>query len=92
MDSTYISYIIESICKKNNIPYKSANPLYTNAVEDALKMRDIYLKIKEIIGTLIEIEERHNLISLRKNFENIIKELDEADHSVIKLARAIKND
>jgi hypothetical protein len=84
--------MIESICKKNNILYKSANPLYTNAKEDALKMRDIYLKIKEIIETLLEIEERHNLIGLRKQFENIIKELDDADHSVIRLAREIKND
>lgn len=92
MESTYISYMIENICKNHGIPYKSSNPLYTNAKEDALKMRDIYLKIKEIIETLLEIEERHNLIGLRKQFENIIKELDDADHSVIRLAREIKND
>jgi soluble cytochrome b562 len=41
------------------------------------------------MGILSEIEDRHNLKDLRKNMEEIIKELDDADHLVIRLARQL---
>ena len=91
MNSAYISYIIEDICQKNGIKYKSSNPYYNIAIKDAEKIGEIYRQLKEIIGDLIEIEERHNL-GLKEKFENIIKDLDNTDHSLIKLAKEIQKE
>ena len=91
MNGTHISYIIENICEKYNIPYKSKNPHYNIATKDAEKIGQIYLKLKEIIGILIDIEERHNL-GLKEKFEVIIKELDTTDHDLIKLAKEVQKE
>jgi len=41
-----ISYIIDTICSKYNIFYKSKNANYNEIKKDALKLVDIYLQIK----------------------------------------------
>jgi hypothetical protein len=87
-----ISLIISSICKEQNIPYESANPHLVTLMEDAVKLGKIYLQIKETLGIVKEIEERHNLQDLTAKFETLIYELDKADHLIIQLAREIKND
>jgi hypothetical protein len=91
MDSAHISYIIENICEKYNIPYKSTNPHYDISVKDAEKIGEIYQQLKEIIGNIIDIEERHNL-GLRKKFEDIINELDNTDHALIRLAKELQKE
>jgi uncharacterized protein YlbG (UPF0298 family) len=91
MDSAHISYIIENICEKYNIPYKSNNPHYNIMFKDAEKIGEIYRQLKEIIGNIVEIEERHNL-GLKEKFENIIKELDNTDHALIKLAKELQKE
>jgi soluble cytochrome b562 len=89
-----ISLIIDSICKEQGISYCSTNPHYVTLIEDVKKMSKIYLQLKEIVGIIKEIEERNELNGLRERFEVLIKELDEADHDIIKLARKLreKND
>lgn len=92
MKAENISLIVDSICKDLGIKYNSKNPHYISLQQDVLKMRKIYLQLKETIEILMEIEDRHNLNGLREKMEVIIRELDEADHLVIKLAKQIKDD
>jgi hypothetical protein len=89
MKALKISLVIDSVCKELGIPYCSINPHLITLDEDVRKMSSIYLQLKQIIGTLLEIEDRHDLQNLRKNMQKIIKELNEADHEVIKLARQL---
>jgi L-2-hydroxyglutarate oxidase LhgO len=89
MKALKISLVIDSVCKELGIPYCSINPHLVTLDEDVRKMSSIYLQLKQIIGTLLEIEDRHDLQNLRRNMEKIIKELNEADHEVIKLARQL---
>lgn len=89
MKAQAISLIISSVCKQLNIPYCSINPHLVDLDEDVRKMSKIYLQLKQIIGILVEIEERHELQELRESMEKIIKELNDADHLVIKLARQL---
>jgi len=84
-----ISLIIDSVCKKLGIPYCSINPHLVTLEEDVKKMSKIYLQLKEIMGILSEIEDRHDLKDLKESMEEIIKELDDADHLVIRLARQL---
>jgi hypothetical protein len=92
MKAEKVSLIIASVCKELGINYCSTNPHYVTLIDDAQKMSRIYLQLKEIMGIVKEIEERHELNGLRKKFETIIKELDEADHLLIKVAKElIKN-
>ena len=91
MDSAHISYIIENICEKYNIPYKSNNPNYNITIKDAEKIGEIYQQLKEIIGIIIDIEERHKL-GLKEKFELIINELDNTDHALIRLAKEIQKE
>jgi soluble cytochrome b562 len=81
-----VSLIINSICKELGINYCSVNPHYITLTEDAQKMSKIYLQLKEMLGIIKEIEDRHEINGLRENFEKIIAELDEADHLLIKVA------
>lgn len=91
MKAEKISLIIDSICKEQGINYGSTNPHYVTLLEDAQKLGKIYLELKVITGIIKEIEERHELNGLRAKFELLIKELDEADHDIIKLARKLKD-
>lgn len=86
-----ISLIVASICKEQGIEYNSANPHLLTLLEDAQKMGKIYLQLKEIMGILKEIEDRHDIKGLKNKFESLIKELDAADHLLIKLARELKD-
>jgi len=91
MKAEKISLIISSVCKEQGIDYCSTNPHMVSLYEDAKKMAKMYLQLKEIMGILVEIEDRHNLNGLRKKFESIIHELDVADHTLITVAREMLN-
>jgi hypothetical protein len=90
MKAEKISFIIDSICKKQGIKYCSTNPHYITLQEDIQKMSKIYLQLKDILGLLKEIEERHQLNGLRLKFEELIREIEIADHDIIKLAKELK--
>jgi uncharacterized protein YlbG (UPF0298 family) len=85
-----VSLIIANVCKKYGIEYNSTNPHYIALMEDVQKLSDIYLQLKSTIGILKEIEERHDIPTLHSKFESLIKELDDVDHQIIKLARETK--
>ena len=89
MKAESISLIIDSVCKKLGIPYCSINPHLVTLEEDVKKMSKIYLQLKQIMGILSEIEDRHDLQDLRGEFDNLIKNLDNSDHIVIRLARQL---
>jgi endo-1,4-beta-mannosidase len=91
MKAQNISLIIDSVCKELRIPYCSINPHLVTLDEDVRKMSKIYLELKQIIGILVEIEDRQELGNLREKMEGIIQELNEADHLVIRLARELED-
>ncbi len=91
MRAEKISLMIHSICKEKGINYSSVNPEVVSLYEDAQKLGKLYLALKEIIGLVKDIEDRHKVKGLKKKFEEIIQELDTADHAVIKLARELKD-
>jgi hypothetical protein len=91
MKAENISLIIDNICKKLGVDYCSTNPHLVTLQEDAQKLAKIYLQLKIILGIIQEIEERHEINGLRVKFEQLIKELEEADHIVIRLARELKD-
>lgn len=86
-----VSLIIDSICKELGIEYCSSNPHLITLQEDVKKMSKIYLQLKEMIGILVEIEDRHEINGLREKFEGLVQELNAADHLLIKLARQLKD-
>jgi len=90
MKAEKISLIISSICKEQGIEYCSTNPHYITLQEDAIKMGKIYRNLKETIGILLEIEDRHDLKDLRNKINVIVKELDKADHLIIQVAKKLK--
>jgi hypothetical protein len=89
MKAQSISLIIDSVCKELGIPYCSVNPHLVTLDEDVRKMSKIYLELKQIIGILVEIEDRQDLGRLREKMEGIIQELNFTDHLVIRLAREL---
>lgn len=91
MKSCRITMAIDSVCKKYGIPFQSCNPSMVLLYEDAHKLRSIYLRLKEMIHTIKEIEERHNT-NLHNSFELLINEIEQADADVIKLARQMKEE
>ena len=54
MDNVHISAIIESICKKQGINYKSANPHYTNLTKDAEELGKSPEKRQELVDELMK--------------------------------------
>lgn len=85
-----VTTIIESICKKLGIEYNS--PYHEDVLDyqkDVNKLAENYLKIKEIIGDLVELEEKYDINGLKKLFEVDIKELDKIDHHLIVQANKI---
>jgi hypothetical protein len=96
MESAHLSAIIECACKKCGINYTSSNPHYTTLVEDAMKLSNIYKDLKCMLGILQDIEDRHTLNpQIVVKLEQAIKELFEADHVIIKVAKELmenKND
>jgi len=90
MYNSHISAIIEGICKKYNINYTSSNPHYTKLVDDAIILGTIYQDLKILLGKLQEIEDRHNLNpQIVDSLEKAIKELVDADHVIIKIAKEL---
>ena len=92
MEGINISYIIQQVCTRLNIEYTSKNKPFLTIHEDVQKMSKIYLQLKEIMGILSEIESRtfgQDLTNFKESMEEIIKDLDDADHLVIRLARQL---
>ena len=84
-----VSKIINDACKKIGIEYKS--PYLDQYKEDIKTLANIYLQLKEIIGTLCSIEERYSKINhFRQVLEEDIKLLSKIDHDIIREAQELK--
>jgi hypothetical protein len=90
MSHRNISRIIVACCKKNDISYCSIYLLDEEKKVDIFRLREIYVDLKEIVGDLQEISERHNLPELNNLFHNDIEKLTNIDHDIIKLATRMK--
>ncbi|MBU0581469.1 MAG: hypothetical protein KKA19_09870 [Candidatus Margulisbacteria bacterium] len=91
MQAEKISLIIADVCKRLGVNYESKNPHYLSLVEDAQKLAKFYLQLKEMLGIIVEIENRHEINGLKEHFENIIQELNHTDHEIIKLAKELRD-
>ena len=83
-----ISALIEKTCEKLGIIYKS--PHHDKILErqkDANKLADIYVQLKEIMASLVEIEEKYPV--LKDMIDIDLAELDKVDHDVVIEARKI---
>lgn len=89
MKSEKISLTIDSICKKYGICYESINPHFRSFLDDAIKLGCMYQDLKTMIGDIMDIEDRHGLNGIKVKMDEVIKELDRADHEIIKLARQL---
>jgi galactitol-specific phosphotransferase system IIB component len=82
---------INKLCQKHGINYCSdINKEVLTIKEDSKKLSDIYLQLKEIVGELVEIEERHNFPRFHNKIDKIIKEMEQTDHEIINLATVLK--
>lgn len=84
-----ISKVIVDCCKRNGINYCSSYLKNPQLYEDALRLRDIYLQLKEISADLQEIAERHKVESMYKILEDDILKIEKADHDVLRLAQKL---
>lgn len=84
-----ISHNIVEVCHKLGIDYKSNNPNYSSLYTDALRMRDIYRKLKIIAGDLEEICEKHTINGLSNLLKDDIELLEKIEHDLVKLAYKI---
>ena len=91
MQSANISLIINSICKELDIPYESKNLHSQSFRDDAIKLGCIYRDLKIMIGEIHDIETRHGIDGIKEKLEEIITELDNLDHQIIKLAKELRN-
>lgn len=85
-----VTTIIESTCKKLGIKYCS--PYHEDILDyqkDINKLAEHYLKIKEIIGDLVELEEKYDINGLKKLFEIDIKALEKIDHDLVTQANRL---
>jgi len=85
-----ISHLIMQCCIKEGIKYSSTNPAYTNLEEDAIRIREIYVLLKELESDLLEIADRHSLDNIGRFLKAEISLLDNIDHDLIKIAQQIK--
>jgi hypothetical protein len=90
MNNVHISAIIEGICKKQGINYKSSNPYYTSMTDDAITLGTIYQDLKIFLGKLQDIEDKYNLNpQITDALEKAIKEINDADHVIIRIAKEL---
>ena len=86
-----ISATVCQVCKQLGIDYHSINPQYVTLIEDATRLGAIYRQLKEIIGDLKEIEDRHQVNGLSKLLDDDILALDKIDHDIIRLAQKLRD-
>ena len=93
MENPNISILITEICHKLDITYHSKKEKVIEIFKDALKLAQIYLDLKIIIGALQEIEEKYCMDEgLASLLEDDINKLSTIDHDVFNLARRLKED
>lgn len=84
MKSIRITAIIEEVCKKQGIEYRSPN--HSKLVEfkkDIDKLIKIYLDLKDIEAYLYELSDKYkSLEEVKKMIDQSIKAIDTIDHEI----------
>lgn len=82
-----ISYRIEMICKSLKIKYHSKHLKKSNFHVDALKLRELYLQMKQITAEIIEIADKHGAEDLSTYLWKDVNLIENVDHDIAKLAK-----
>ncbi|MHA1437961.1 MAG: hypothetical protein ACTSPD_10325 [Promethearchaeota archaeon] len=84
----HISYMIERICKKLGIDYKSPH-LQNNIdiMKDAWRLQEIYVELHIILGDLEDIAERHQIDGLGMMLQQEIALIEQCDHDINRIAK-----
>ncbi len=79
-----ISAIINNICKKHKIDYKSPN--YSQFCGDVGRLGVIYLEAKILLGELLDMAERHQLKSIVKSLKHCAEGFNNISHEIRNVA------
>jgi len=83
-----ISEIIEIACKKNGIYYKSKYKV--NIINDAIRLGELIMDLKEIAGEIEEIADRHEIEGLKGILYKEALRIDTIDHELIHLSQRLR--
>ena len=88
-----IGNIIQDVCDKLKIPYHSNNLLANLDKDDVDVLTESYIRLKEIMGNLYEIENNHpTVINFKKIIAKAINVLDMIDHKLLNEAIELSRD
>jgi len=88
--SKNISLLITELTKKYGINYQSKNPEYIQLCKDTHRMQEICRSLREMMGDLSEIEDRHDLNGLGKLLADDVKKMEVLLHDLTKISTHIK--
>jgi len=83
-----ISELIENACKELGIDYKSSHK--DTIINDAIRLGELIMDLKEIAGELEEMGDRHNIEGLKGILHKEAEKIDTIDHELIHLSKRIK--
>ena len=90
MPDKRISLTISEVCQKIGIDYQSINPNYSQLINDAKRLGEIFRDLKIIVGDLEAISERHQIDGLKNIIHKDALKLDKLDHEIIKIAKQMQ--
>jgi hypothetical protein len=82
-----ISILITDICNKHGIKYSSVNKEVQQLYKDAKQLSEIYFQLRNIMGKLKEIGQRHNIKGLGIILEDDINKLENIEHDIMKIVK-----
>ena len=85
-----ISYRIEMICKELGIEYHSKHLDTKDFHRDAIKLQELFWKIKQLAAEVVEIADKHGDEDLAGFLWKDIQLLEHADHDINKLAKLME--
>ena len=84
-----ISLRIEMVCKHLNIPYHSPYLEKSNFHEDALQLRELYLQLKQVVGSIVEIADKHGGEPVADELWRYVTLIEGVDHNIAYMAKAM---
>lgn len=81
-----IAYRVEQVCKHLGIKWKSKYLTKSDFHKDALRLLDLYNIMKQVVGEMIEIADKHGAEDLSKMLWNDINLIENVDHDIVRIA------
>ena len=75
------------ICKSLGINYHSPHLEKSNFHQDAIMLNDLYLQLKQIVGEIIEIADKHSDEDVAKSLWRDVMLIEGVDHDLTNLAK-----